>query len=84
MGQKLEARVGKKYAIYLPRAVVRAAGIKEGERVSFKVAEGKIAMEIIQNPLDLAIHGRKFASLSAKEAEETSVTEQAKYTESAA
>jgi len=32
MSLTVEAKVGKKYAIYLPKTIVEAAGLKEGRK----------------------------------------------------
>ena len=43
------------------------------------VEEGKIVVEIVKNPLDLALHGKKFAKISAEEIEQISIKEQKKH-----
>lgn len=77
--KKATGKVGKKYAVYLPMSVVREAHMKEGDKVQFEVAEGSVAMTVVRSPLDLALHGSKFASISAEEIEETSMQEQGRY-----
>lgn len=76
---KATGKVGKKYAVYLPIRVAKAAGVKEGDKVEFEVAEGSVAMKIVRNPLDLAISGRKFASVTAEEVEKISMSEQERH-----
>ena len=36
-------------------------------------------VEIIRDPIDLALHGKKFAKISAEEVERISLKEQGKY-----
>ena len=71
-----EGRVGRKYAIYLLRAVVKAMGIKEGDKVILRVSGNKVVIERVADPLELAISGRKFASIKPDEVERVSVEEQ--------
>ena len=72
-------RVGKKYAVYLPLSVVKAAGVKEGDKVEFEVTEGSVALKVVRDPLELALSGRKFASVSAQEIDEVSMSEQERH-----
>ena len=75
----ITSRVGKKFALYLPKKIVDLLEIKEGEKVKMSVEKGKIVVEIIRNPLDLALHGKKFARISAREVEQISLEEQKKH-----
>ncbi len=77
MSLTVEARVGKKYAIYLPKAVVEATGLKEGERVLLRVAGNTVVLESLQDPIELALSGKKFASIKPEQVEEISLGEQA-------
>ena len=43
------------------------------------VEKGKIIVEIVKNPLDLALHGKKFAKISPEEVEQISLEEQKKH-----
>ncbi|MBO3809972.1 MAG: AbrB/MazE/SpoVT family DNA-binding domain-containing protein [Candidatus Brockarchaeota archaeon] len=76
----METRVGKKYAIYLPKAVAKAVGLKEGDRVMLRVTEESIILEVIRDPIELALTGKKFASVKPEEIEAISIEEQAKNT----
>ena len=81
MSQKFRVRVGKKYAIYLPKAVVSALGLKEGDEVVLNVAGDTLIVEKIQDPIQLALSGRKFASITPEQAEAISIEEQGRYVE---
>ena len=72
-------KVGKKYAVYLPKSVAKAAGLKEGDKVEFEVSGSAVALHVIRDPLELALRGSKFATVSADEIEETSMKEQERY-----
>jgi len=72
----MEARVGKKYAIYLPKAVVEALGLKEGERVLLRVSGNALVLETLQDPIQLALSGKKFASITPEQVEAISLEEQ--------
>jgi len=76
---RVEAKIGKKYAIYLPREVVRALDLREGDRISLTVSEKGILIEKIEDPIRLAIEGDKFASMKPKQVEEVSLGEQKRY-----
>lgn len=76
MSLTVEARVGKKYAIYLPKAVVRALNLKEGAKVLLRVVGSAVVLESLQDPIQLALHGKKFASVSPDQVEEISLEEQ--------
>jgi len=80
----METRIGKKYAIYLPKAIAKAIGIKEGDRVRLRASGESIILEIIRDPIELAIAGRKFVSLKPEEIEAISIEEQAKQAEDTA
>jgi len=73
----VEARVGKKYAIYLPKAVVEATGLREGERVLLRVAGNTVILESLQDPIELALSGKKFASIKPEQVEAISLEVQA-------
>ena len=77
MSLTVKVRVGKKYAIYLPKAIVKAIGISEGERVLLRVAGNTVILESIQDPLELALSGKKFASVKPEQVEAISLEEQA-------
>ncbi len=73
----IQVSVGKKYAIYLPRAIVRALNLKEGEKVLLRVSGATVILESLQDPIHLALSGRKFASLTQEQVEKISAEEQA-------
>jgi AbrB family looped-hinge helix DNA binding protein len=77
MSLTMEARVGKKYAIYLPKAIVKALGLKEGERVLLRVSGNTLILEALQDPVQLALSGEKFASIKSEQVEAISLEEQA-------
>jgi len=76
MSLTVETHVGKKYAVYLPKAIVEAIGVSEGEKVLMKVVGNTVIMEVIPDPIKLAISGEKFASIKPESIEEISLEEQ--------
>jgi AbrB family looped-hinge helix DNA binding protein len=78
----MEARVGKKYTIYLPKAIVEAIGLREGERVLLRVAGNTVILESLQDPIKLALSGKKFASIKPEQVEAISLEEQASHAKS--
>ena len=75
----IEARVGKKYAIYLPKAIVKALSLNEGDRVLLSVSGNTLIIEKLQDPIQLALYGKKFASITPEQVEAISLEEQRKY-----
>lgn len=78
----MEARIGKKYTLYLPKAVVEATGLKEGEKVLLRVAGTTVLLESLQDPIKLALSRKKFASIKPEQIEAISLEEQARPAES--
>jgi len=79
MDLTIEARIGKKHVICLPKAVVKALGLKEGEKVLLKVSGNSLILEPIQDPIQLALSSNKFASITLNQIEVISLEEQRKY-----
>jgi len=81
MSLTIETFIGKKYALYLPKAVVKALNLREGERVLLRVAGNTLVLEVIQDPIQLALSGKKFASVTPEQVEAISLEEQARHIE---
>ena len=79
MNQRIEVRIGKRYAIYLPRIVVKALGLKEGDRVVLSISGDALIVEKVHDPVELALSGNKFASISPEEVEAISLEEQGRH-----
>ena len=79
----IEARISKKYAIYLPKAVVEAVGLKEGDKVLLRVTGNTVLLESLQDPIELALTGKKFTSIKPEQIEEISLGEQTGHTKRA-
>ena len=69
----------KKFAIYIPRSVVRTLGLKEGDKLLMKIERGRIILEKIEDPFKLALSGDYFASIDPKDIEMISMEEQDRY-----
>ena len=78
---KPTGKVGKKLAVYLPKSVATAAGMKEGDKVEFEAEGGLVALRVIHDPIELALRGSKFAYMDPEELEQTSMEEQARHEE---
>jgi len=72
MGLTIKTRVGKKNTIYIPKAIAEAVGLREGSIVVMKVKGGKIVIEVVPDPFDLALRGQKFAETTFDEFEKES------------
>ena len=79
MSLVIKARIGKKYAIYLPKAVVKARDLKEGEKVLLRVSGHTLTIEKLQDPIQLALSGKKFAHITPEQVEAISLEEQEKH-----
>jgi len=79
MSLTVVSRIGKKFALYLPRSVVDLLGVKEGDKVVISVEGRKVVVRVVKDPIELALHGEKFASLSQEDVEKMSLEWQAKY-----
>ncbi|ABM81173.1 AbrB/MazE/SpoVT family DNA-binding domain-containing protein [Hyperthermus butylicus] len=72
MGLVAKARVGRKNMLYIPKSIAEAVGIREGVVVRLRVRGGKVIMEVIPDPFELALRGPKFARTSFEEFERES------------
>ncbi len=79
MNQRIEVRIGKRYAIYLPKAVVKALGLREGDKVVLNISGNALIVEKIHDPIQLALSGSKFASVAPEQVETISLEEQGRY-----
>lgn len=82
MSLVVEARVGKKHALYLPKSFVEAVDLREGDTVLLKVSGNTVVLEVVRDPLHLAVSGKKFASVKPEQVEVISLEEQARYAKS--
>jgi len=69
---QITLRVGKKGAIYIPKKILSDLNIKEGDPVIVKIYENKLVLEIIPDPLTLAIKTKKWAKITVEDFEKNS------------
>jgi len=74
--QTIISKVGKRGAIYIPKGILKRLGINEGDRVLMKLADNKVVLEFISDPLSLALKVKKWAKITVEEFEEESEEEQ--------
>ncbi|OYT38461.1 MAG: AbrB family transcriptional regulator [Desulfurococcales archaeon ex4484_58] len=72
MVSEVRVRVSKKYTLYIPKAIARAVGLREGSIVKLRVEDSKIIIEPIPDPFDIALNGPKFAKTTFEEFEKLS------------
>ncbi len=77
----MKTKIGRKFAVYLPKVIVEALDLKEGEKVLLKVMGNSLILESLKDPIQLALTGKKFASITPEQAEAISVEEQTKHIE---
>ncbi|MDG7015745.1 MAG: AbrB/MazE/SpoVT family DNA-binding domain-containing protein, partial [Nitrososphaerota archaeon] len=70
-------KVAKKLTLYPPKRVMRELGLKEGQLVRYRAEEGRLVIEPLLDPIELALSARKWSKTSVKEFEEQSENEQA-------
>jgi len=68
-----EVRLGKKNTIYLPKNVVNALNLREGDKLVLKVIGDKIVLEKSESFFKKALETRKIIELTPEEVEEASV-----------
>ncbi|TFF95933.1 AbrB/MazE/SpoVT family DNA-binding domain-containing protein [Candidatus Thorarchaeota archaeon] len=76
-----ESQIGKKYTVYLPKAVVEEVSLREGMKILITVEGDRIIIEPLPHPIDLALKGKKFAKITLEEMEAISLEEQSRHTE---
>lgn len=69
---KMLLKVGKKGTIYLPKKILAEMNIKEGDSVIVKIENNKLVLEIIPDPLALALKVKKWAETTVEEFEKES------------
>ncbi len=69
---RVKSRVTKKYTIYIPKAIAEAVGLREKSEVIISVENGRIVIEPIPDPFELALKSRKYARISFEELEKIS------------
>lgn len=71
-----KGRLSKKLALYPPRRMLEALGLKGGETVKYVLEGNKLIIEPLLDPLDLALDAEKWARTSVREFERESEEEQ--------
>lgn len=71
-----QIRIGRKRALYLPREILEAAGLREGDMVTIRVEGKRLVIERAPDPFLLAVEREKWASTTVEEFEEESESEQ--------
>jgi len=69
---EVRVRISKKYTLYIPKAIAKAVGIREGSVVKLRVEDSKIVLEPVPNPFDIALKGPKYAKTTFEEFEKES------------
>jgi antitoxin component of MazEF toxin-antitoxin module len=72
-------RLGKRNALYIPKGFVDELDIKPGDRIQLRLEDRAIRMEILEDPLKLALEGEKFASITPEDLDSISLEEQGRH-----
>ncbi len=71
-----EGRVAKKFALYPPKGLINELGLKEGQRVRYEIEDGKLVVEPLPDPIDVALHSKKWMKTSIRKLESESERDQ--------
>ena len=74
-----EGRVAKKFALYPPKSLMSKLGMNEGQRVRYEVQDGKLIVEPLPDPFEVALHSKKWTKTTIKQLEKESEKEQAEF-----
>ncbi len=74
-------RVGKKRALYLPKEILEAVGLREGDLVIVRAEGKRIVVERALDPFLLAVSRKKWASTTVEEFENESESEQEEWSQ---
>jgi len=69
---RVKTRIGKRNTLYIPKGIAEALGIRENSVVELKVENGRLIVEVVPDPFELALRGRKFAAVKFEEFERES------------
>ena len=71
-----DGKVAKKLALYPPKKIMLQLGLDEGQRVKYTVEKGKLVVEPVPDPIDLALKSVKWSKTSVKRFEREAELEQ--------
>lgn len=58
--------------LYIPKGIAEAVGLREGSLVELRVEDGRIVVEVIPDPFELGLRGKKFARVTFEDFERES------------
>ncbi|KYH36500.1 MAG: hypothetical protein AYL29_013190 [Candidatus Bathyarchaeota archaeon B24] len=79
MSQVVSVKVGKKYAVYLPKRVVEALQIREGDRLVLMVEGDNLVLRKPRDFFEASFQTSKRLKLSPEEVEEASLEAQREF-----
>ncbi|RLE67308.1 MAG: AbrB/MazE/SpoVT family DNA-binding domain-containing protein [Thermoprotei archaeon] len=72
----MSVRVGKKYAVYLPRRVVETLDIREGDKLILIVKGESLVLRKVEDFFEASLRSPKKLKMSFEEAEKASLETQ--------
>ncbi len=69
-------KVAKKFALYPPKKMMRKLGLEEGRGVRYQEEDGKLVVEPLLDPIEVALMSKKWSKTSVREFEAESEREQ--------
>jgi antitoxin component of MazEF toxin-antitoxin module len=81
MAQEAEVKFGKKFVVHIPEALAERLDLREGGKLSLYIEGDKLVFEPLRrkSAVELAVKGKKFASLRFDEVEKISEDAQRNY-----
>ncbi|MCD6443908.1 AbrB/MazE/SpoVT family DNA-binding domain-containing protein [Candidatus Bathyarchaeota archaeon] len=76
MSQVIDVKVGKKYAVYLPKRIAEALQIREGDRLILIVEGDNLVLRKPRDFFEASLQTPKKLKLSPEEVEESSLEAQ--------
>jgi antitoxin MazE len=69
---RVRTRVGRRNTLYIPKGIAEAVGIRENSVVELRVEDGRLVVEVVPDPFELALRGSKFARVKMEDFERES------------
>jgi bifunctional DNA-binding transcriptional regulator/antitoxin component of YhaV-PrlF toxin-antitoxin module len=71
-----EGKVARKFALYPPKTLINQLGLKEGQRVRYEIQDGRLVVEPLPDPIEVALRSKKWMKARARDIELASEREQ--------
>ncbi len=83
METEIRIKVRKRNAVYIPKRIAKATGITEGADLIMTAGKNRITLEVVEDPVELAVNSKKRFRITFEELERASEEEQSRLENSA-